>query len=217
MPHRPARTRRSKLPRILVVLAILALAVGWVVWYLKTPDGLTTSSDTAEGNGAVGQDVYVGMWAVGDEFDRTIHIDEISVDVESDAEVVVEPKVCAGGTVSVTTDATPFCPSLVDAEDVDFTEGDSIVLVVSASAPTTVHVGRLEVSFHDGIRWATDAAGIDGATLTFAQGTPGTVDPDGADSDSGPTERPEQDPDADKKKHKDKQQDQASADASVSP
>ncbi|KAA1416750.1 hypothetical protein F0U44_16255 [Nocardioides humilatus] len=200
MPHRPTRAKRSKLPRILTIVGIVLLAIGWVVWYLKTPDGLTTSSETAEGGGAVGQDVYVGMWAVSDEFDRTIHIDKIEVDVDSDADVSVEAKVCSGGTVSVTTDASPFCTSLVDAKDVDFTEGDSIVLVVSASAPTTVHIGQLEVSYHDGIRWATSEAGIEGATLTFAQGTPGEVDQGDINT---PTDRPEQDPDADSDDDKD--------------
>lgn len=203
MPRRPQPAKRSRLRWILALLAILALVVAWVVWYLKTPDGLSTSADTVEDAGAVGQDLYVGMWAVGDDFDRTIRIDEIEVPVDADADVTVTPKLCAGGTVSVTTDAASFCPELEDVDGADFEAGDSIVLVVNASAPTTVEIGRLEVSFHDGIRWATDDAGIAGATLTFAQGTPGTVEEDGTTGDQ-PTERPGQDDSTEKDKKGDR-------------
>lgn len=199
MPRRPAPAKRTKLGWILAVVAIFLLAVGWAVWFLRTPDGLPTSSRTAEGNGVVGQDVYVGMWAVGDDFDRTLHITDIQVGVEAEGDVSVEPQLCTGGTISVTSDASSFCTDLVDAEGADFTDGDSIVLVVRAAEPTTVKLGRLEVSYRDGIRWATQDAGLAGATLVFAEGDPGVVQNDSS-TDSGPTQRPGQDDKSDKGK-----------------
>jgi hypothetical protein len=203
MPRRSEPSKRTRLWWVLTVIGIFFLAVGWAIWFLRTPDGLPTSSRTAEGNGVVGQDLYVGMWAVGDDFDRTIRITDIKVAVEAEGDVTVEPKLCTGGTVSITSDASSFCTGLTDAEGADFTDGDSIVLVVTASQPTTVTLGRLEVSYRDGIRWATRDAGLAGATLVFAEGDPGVAD-DTSGTDNAPSERPGQDDKPGKEKDKDK-------------
>ena len=192
VPRRPRRAKRSKLWGIIAVVGILVLVVGWIIWFLRTPDGLPVSSRTADGTGVVDQDVYVGMFAVGDDFDRTLRISDITVPVDADGSVDVEPKICRGGTISVTSDAERFCDELDDPDGADFSEGDSIVLVVSASEPTEVTIGRIEISFRDGIRWGTKEAGLDGATLTFADHTPGTVEDD-VEPDDTTTERPGQD------------------------
>ena len=144
------------------------------------------------------------MFTVGEDFDRTIRISEITVDVTPDDDVEVTPLICRGGTVSFTTDADSFCPELDDVDDADFSSGDSIVLAVTASEPNVVDVGRLEISFRDGIRWGTKDAGIDGATLTFADHEPGTVDE--TEPEDTTTERPESDP-SDEKDNKDKKKD----------
>src|SRR5436190_3753806 len=163
VPRRRRRAKRSKVWRIVAVVGIVALVVGWVIWFLRTPDGLPTSSRTADGTGVVDQDVYVGMFAVGDDFDRTLRISDITVPVDSDGDVDVEPKICRGGTISVTSDAERFCGTLEDPDGADFSDGDSIVLVVSASEPAEATIGRIEISFRDGIRLATEEAGRDGA------------------------------------------------------
>lgn len=187
VPRRQRPAKRSKLWRILVVLAILAVAVGWAIWFVRTPDDLPTSSGTVEDAGVVDQGLYVGMFAVGDGFDRTLEISEVTVEVEADGDVEVQPQLCRGGTISVTTDAEKFCTELVDVEGADFSEGDSIVLLVSASEATEVEIGRIEISFREGIRWGTKEAGIEGATLTFADHTPGTVE----EPEDTTSERPE--------------------------
>jgi hypothetical protein len=206
MPRRRrVGAKRSKLWRVVAVVGIIVLAVGWVVWYLRTPDGLPTSTQSSEGTSVVDQEVYVGMFAVGDDFDRTLHISDISVDVQPDDGVEVTALICRGGSLSVTSDVDSFCPELDEPDGAEFSDGDSIVLAVTAAAPAEVEIGRIEISFRDGIRWGTKGAGLDGATLIFADHTPGTV-PDDGDSDDSTTERPEQDDkkDRDKNGNKDK-------------
>lgn len=200
--RRQQPAKRAKLWRIVIILWAVALAIAWLVWFLRTPADLPTERGRVNESGVVDQAIYVGMFAVGDDFDRTISISEVKVDVDAEGEVSVEPKICRGGTVSVTTDATPFCEELEDPDGADFSSGDSIVLVVSASEPTEVEIGRIEVSFRDGLRWGTKEAGLEGATLVFADHTPGTVEED--TEPDAPTERPEQDDRSDDKKDKKK-------------
>jgi len=188
VPRRSQPAKRARTWRFIAAAGVVILAVGWLIWFLRTPDDLPTSNRTAEGNGVVGQDVYVGMFAVGSRFDRTLVISEVKVDVKADGDVDVEPKICRGGTISVTTDATRFCSELEDPEGAEFSDGDSIVLVVSASAPDEVSIGRIEIFFREGIRWGNKEAGLKGATLTFADHTPGTVDEN--DDGDNTTERP---------------------------
>ena len=207
VPRRQKPEKRSKLWRIVVILATLAVAVGWLVWFLRTPDDLPTADGRVTESGVVDQTVYIGMFAVGDGFDRTIRISEISVDVSSDEDVEVTPLICQGGSLSFTTDADSFCPELDKPDDTDFSDGDSIVLAVTSSAATEVTIGRLEISFRDGIRWGTKEAGIEGATLTFADHDPGTVDETEPEPEDPNIERPEgDDPDksGDKKDNKDR-------------
>ncbi len=192
VPRRRRRAQQSKLWRIVAVVGVVVLVVGWAIWFLRTPDGLPISARTADGTGVVDQDIYVGMFAVGDDFDRTLRISEVKVPVEADGDVEVDAKICRGGTISVTSDAERFCDELDDPDGADFSEGDSIVLVVSASEPVDVTIGRIEISFRDGIRWGTKEGGLDGATLRFDDHTPGTVKDDDQ-SDDSTTPRPEQD------------------------
>ena len=192
VPRRQRPTNRSKLWRVLIILATLGLAIGWAIWFLRTPGDLPTEDRSAEGTGVVDQEVYVGMLAVGDDFDRTLRISEISVDVSPDDDVEVTPLICRDGSLSVTTDADSYCAALDEPDGADFSDGDSIVLAVSASAATEVEIGQIEISFREGIKWGTEPAGLEGATLTFAEHTPGTVEED-AEPEETTGERPGQD------------------------
>jgi hypothetical protein len=204
VPRRQQAEKRSKLWRIFIILATLGVAVGWLVWFLRTPEDLPTESGRVTDSGVVDQTVYVGMLAVGDDFDRTIRISEISVDVSPDDGVEVTPLICRGGSLSFTTDAESFCPELDEPEDAEFSSGDSIVLAVTSSTATEVEIGRIDVSFRDGVRWGTEEAGLEGATLTFVDHAPGTVEEETEPEDST-SERPEQaDPKDDKGKKKGK-------------
>lgn len=207
VPRRPRPEKRSRAWRILTIVAALLLVALWVVWYLRSPDDLPTSARTAEGKAVVGQEVYVGMLAVGDGFERTLHISDVTVEVETNGEVEVSPKLCPGGSLSVTTDASGWCPELEDVEGADLTAGDSIVLVVSAAEPAEVEIGRIEVSFREGIRSGTKAAGLEGASLTFAEHDPATVE-ETPDSEGELGERPggdDEEPNDDRRDKDDKQ------------
>lgn len=199
VPRRRQPEKRSKLWRLLVIAATVTVAVGWLIWFLRTPDDLPTSDESAEGSGVVDQVVYVGMLAVDDDFDRTIRISEVAVDVTPDDDVDVTPLICRDGSVSVTTDVDAFCPELDEPDGADFSEGDSIVLAVSTSAPAEVEIDRIEISFRDGIRWGTKEAGLEGASLTFADHTPGIVEEDTQPDDSS-GERPDQGDENDREK-----------------
>jgi hypothetical protein len=204
VPRRQQAEKRSQLWRIFIILATLGVAVGWLVWFLRTPEDLPTESGRVTDSRVVDQTVYVGMLAVGDDFDRTIRISEISVDVSPDDGVEVTPLICRGGSLSFTTDAESFCPELDEPEDAEFSSGDSIVLAVTSSTATEVEIGRIDVSFRDGVRWGTEEAGLEGATLTFVDHAPGTVEEETEPEDST-SERPEQaDPKDDKGKKKGK-------------
>lgn len=190
------------------MLGAVLLVVAWVIWFVRTPDDLPVSTRTSEGTGVVGQPVYVGMFATGDDFDRTLHISEVVLDVTPEDDVEVTPLICRNGSISVTTDADSYCESLDDPEGEEFHGGDSIVAAVSASAPTTVEIGRIEIAFREGIRWGTKPAGAAGATLDFAEHTPGTIQ-EGPEPDDSTTGRPEehQDSEDERDKKKDDQTD----------
>ena len=76
VPGAATREALHELWRIFVILATLGVAVGWLVWFLRTPEDLPTESGRVTDSGVVDQTVYVGMLAVGDDFDRTIRISE---------------------------------------------------------------------------------------------------------------------------------------------
>jgi|GEM_PF-1015715 len=213
VPRRQRPAKRSKIWRILAVLGALVLVAGWVAWFVLTPDDLPVTSDTVTERGVVDKTLYVGMFAVGDGFDRSITISEVAVDVESEGEVEVTPQICREGTISVTTDPSGSCAELVDTDDAEFRPGDSIIVAVTAAEPTTVTVGRLDVSFREGLHWGTKEAGLESATLTFADQTPPPVGDEAGTETEAPTERPGEDDDArkddgkgktDKKDDKDK-------------
>lgn len=203
VPRRQRPERRSKWWRLLVVLATLALAAGWLVWYLLTPEDLPTSEEVVEGSAVVDQVVYVGMFAPGSDFDRSLEISEISVDVSPADVADVTPMICRDGSLAVTADVDTFCPELDPPEDADFSDGDSIVLAVSSSLPTEIEIGRIEISFRDGIRWGTKEAGIAGATVSFLFHTPNPVEED-TGSESRDSDRPGEDEGSDREKRGDK-------------
>lgn len=208
VPRRQRPAKRSKIWRIAAILGALVLVAGWVLWFVRTPDDLPVTSDTVTERGVVDRTLYVGMFAVGDSFDRTIRISEVTVDVESEGDVEVTPQICRDGTISVTTDPIGSCTTLDDPEDAEFGPGDSIIVAVTAAEPTTVSIGRLKISFRDGLHWGTKEAGLANASLTFADHVPLPVEDD-LETENPPTERPEQsDPDDEKKKNKNKQKDE---------
>lgn len=198
VPRRPRPAERSRWWRVSAIVGVLALVVGWVLWYVRTPDELAITFRTATVSGVVAAPVYVGMFAAGDDFGRTLHVSEVVVSA-SDDDIAVTPLLCRGGTVGVTTDPAQFCDELIDPEGAELGGGDSILLEVSADAPTEVTIDRIEISFREGLRWGTEEAGLGSVTVTFADRPAPPVDGE-TESQFEPTERPDRDGDKDRKK-----------------
>ncbi len=147
----------------LVVAGVLLL--GWLLWFVRTPDDLPTEGRTATAAGVVGTPIYVGMFSPDPDFDRTLHLSKVTADHEPDLEIT--PLLCRAGTLGVTTEPEQFCSELLAIDGATLTAGDSIVLRVEAGQPVSATVGRIVVDFRDGMSWGAKPAGIDGAKVRF--------------------------------------------------
>ena len=207
VPRRQRPEKRSKLWRILVILATLAVAVGWLVWFLRTPDDLPTSTAIVEGRrgrrpgpstSACSPSATTSTGRSGSPRSRSTSTPDDERRGHAADLPRRQPQLHHRRRQLLPRARrrrrTPSSPS-----------GDSIVLVVTASEPTEVEIGRIEISFRDGIRWGTKEAGIDGATLTFADHEPGTVEED-TEPEDPTSERPEQDDPKDRDKDKKKKE-----------
>lgn len=203
VPRRRGPVRHRKLWTIAAIVGVLALVIGWAVWYLRTPDDLPTSSRRLDGSAVVGQPLYVAMFTAGQGFDRSIEITDVVVDVDSGTEAEVIPRLCRGGSPPVTTDVSAWCPDLSEIVGADLDIGDSIVLMVTVDEPADVTLGRLQLSFKEGLRSGSEEAGVAGASLSFAENDPGVPPPPEPDDGTMGSDRPGgQDKERDRKKDK---------------
>lgn len=145
--------RRSRAWLALWALPVAALvAVG--AWFATHPAPLPTSDEAVTVSTPVDVPVYIGVFA---PTGRTLDISEVRVRQSGDA--AVDVLVCRDGTVGVTTDPDTFCAALEDAAGAQLHPGDELLLRVSAAAPGPVSIDRVEVSYRDGLQWATEEAG----------------------------------------------------------
>jgi hypothetical protein len=144
----------------LAVWALVAAAVLAVtVWYVNSPTELPTSDRTISASTPVDQPVYVGVFAPGADFGRTLHLSGVKVHTTSNTEVSVVPLLCRGGTIGVTTDPESFCEELVNPEGESFTAGDDIVLEINSSEAAIAVIDRVRLGYRDGLQWGTHEAG----------------------------------------------------------
>lgn len=157
--------------RGIVAIVVLAL-LGLLTLYIKTPTPLPTSGRTVTAQGAAGQDLYIGMFAAGRDFDRTIRIRGVKVDAKASGRLAITPLLCRRGTVGVTTKPDEFCADLLDPEGERMVAGDSVVLRVRASEGVVAIVSRLQISYREDLRGGTSSAGYQRAIVTISgQGT----------------------------------------------
>lgn len=155
--------RRRAVRWVLVVVIALAL-VAVLAWYAAHPPPLATSEADRRASTPVDTPVYVGMFAAPS--DRTLDVDGVKVHATANTEVEVAPLLCRGGSPVVTSDPAAFCRELVAPEGNRLEPGDSLVVEVSAARPAVVVVDRLRVGYQDGIRAATQPAGVQYAIVT---------------------------------------------------
>jgi hypothetical protein len=155
---------RRRVVRWAVVGAlVLALAVV-VAWYSAHPPVLATSTDTRRASTPVDTPVYVGMYAAAR--DRTLSVDGVKVHATANTEVEVAPLLCKGGALVVTSDPEAFCRELVAPAGERLEPGDSVVVEVRADVPAVVVLDRVRIGYQEGIRAATQPAGVENAIVT---------------------------------------------------
>ncbi|GGO74619.1 hypothetical protein GCM10012276_22990 [Nocardioides deserti] len=155
--------RRRAVRWAVVGALVLALAVV-VAWYSAHPPALATSVDTRHASTPVDTPVYVGMYAAPS--DRTLSVDGVKVHATANTEVQVAPLLCKGGSLVVTSDPEAFCRELVTPAGERLEPGDSVVVEVKADVPAVVVLDRVRIGYQDGIRAATQQAGVENAIVT---------------------------------------------------
>lgn len=164
-PARPSPRRTA----IIAAACVGALALAWYVWFINTPPDLGTSSRTATGSTVVDRTLYVGMYAMPEDSDRDIRISGIKVSARSTVDLDIEPLLCRGASVGITSEPMRFCDELVNPEGQNLEAGDSVVLSVSAQEPGVARIDRIRIGFHEDLRSDTQEAGLAGATVTVSQ------------------------------------------------
>ena len=149
-----SRTRRGL---VLLWLVAIVVVVAFVAWYVTHPRALPTPDDPLEVSAPLGERVYVGVYDPAADDDRTLHLSEVSVDVEGEAVVAVQ--VCRGGAVSETTEPETFCSSLDEAASATIEPGDSLVLEILEDQAGEATIGPVQVSFREGVQWDTQPVG----------------------------------------------------------
>jgi hypothetical protein len=150
-------------PRVRALLGAgvvaLVLLVASVLWLRGTPDDLPVGDALVPASTPVDQPVYVGVFSAGTDFGRTLHLSGVKIHATSNTDVSIEPLLCRGGAVAVTTEPEAFCPVLVNPEGQDLGAGDSIVIQVLSDEPAVAVVDPVRLSFSENLQWATLPAG----------------------------------------------------------
>lgn len=160
--------RRPRARRLLAGLAVLGLVV-LALWYARTPPSLPVSDREVTAATPVGQPVYVGVFAPGRDFDRTLHLSGVKVHATSNTEVEVTPLLCREGAIGVTSSPEAFCAELENPESQPFGAGDTIVLMISGEDPGIAVLDRVRLGFRDGLRWDTLEAGSTAVVRVLAR------------------------------------------------
>ena len=157
---RPEQLRVRRSPSAWLLWLVLAVAVVALAgWYATHPNPLPTEETPVLASTPVGEPVYVGVLTPDADTDRSVHIRGIDVDPVGEMPVSVIGLVCQGGAVAVTSDPETFCTRLVEAEGASVGPGDVLVLRIVGELAGEVDLGRVQVSFREGLQWGTDDAG----------------------------------------------------------
>ena len=148
----PALTVRPRRHTRAVVGGTVAAALAALgVWYVNSPSDLPTSDEAVNASGTTDRPLYVGMFAPGSDFDRTLHLSGVKVHTTANTQVEVVPHLCLDGSVSVTTDPAAFCRELVNPEGRTLEAGDSIVLEVSSDETAIAVIDPIRLGFREGL------------------------------------------------------------------
>lgn len=150
--------RRSRWRTVTAALVIGALLVLLGAWWVTHPSDLPVREGHVTAVTTPGRAVYVGMVG-GSDVDRTLRLGGVHVVTEATVPVEVEPLLCRAGSVSVTSDAEPFCADLVDPTGEQLRPGDSLVVRLTGEEAGAAYVSRLVLTFRSGIQVGEQPAG----------------------------------------------------------
>lgn len=144
---------------------ILAILAGLLLfgWYATHPGDLHSDDSTVTESVKAGQTIYLALDS-GDD-DRTITVRNVEVHVDGPGKgavegVTIEALACSGGSLAVTTGQAPGCDGTeAKGEQIDFGEGEQLVIAITADHATELTVDQVEVSYRSGLQWATQQLG----------------------------------------------------------
>jgi hypothetical protein len=154
---RDLQVRRSRRGLVLLWLVVVVIAGAFGAWYVTHPRSLPTPDDPLEVSVPLGERIYVGVYDPAADDDRTLHLGEVSVEVQGEAVVAVQ--VCREGAISETTEPETFCSALEDAANATVEPGDSLVLEILEDQAGEATIGPVQVSFREGLQWDTQPVG----------------------------------------------------------
>lgn len=150
--------RRSRWRTVTAVLAVATVLVLLGSWWATHPSALPVRDGHVTAVTTPGRTVYVGM-VTGSEVEQTLRLGGVHVTTEATVPVEVEPLLCRGGSVSVTTEAAAFCSDLLDPTGEQLRPGDSLVVRVTAEEAGAAYVSRLTLAFRSGVQVGSQPAG----------------------------------------------------------
>ncbi|ANH40130.1 hypothetical protein I601_3726 [Nocardioides dokdonensis FR1436] len=141
-------------------LALLVASTALLAWWFVTnPPPLPSAEGHVTASTTAGRPVYVGVWTTPADFARTLDLAGVHLRADATVDVTLEPLLCRGGSIGVTTDPAPFCRELVDPAGATLRAGDSLIIKAEASEPGAVYVDLPTVAFREGPRWGHSRAG----------------------------------------------------------
>jgi predicted small integral membrane protein len=164
-PALSVRPQRQVRLAIGSIVAVLLAAL--VVWYVNSPSNLPTTEDTINAETTAGRPVYVGVFAAGSDFERSLRLSGVKVHTTANTQVDVVPHLCRNGSLAVTSEPGAFCGELVNPEGQTFESGDSIVLEVTGDETAIAVIDRVRLGFREGLQWGTREAGANRVIVTI--------------------------------------------------
>ena len=148
---------RTRFGLYLGVAMALAL-IGVAGWFMLHPSPLPTSDRTVEVRTPVGVPVYVAIYS-GTRTDRTIQLSSVHVNAPAESTAQVTAQVCAGGSLSVTTDPAGFCTRVSPASGTSLGPDDTLMLEIRSPTAGTLVLDDVQVSYREGLQWGTQPVG----------------------------------------------------------
>lgn len=143
------------------LVGLIALA-GIGAWWMTHPDGFAARGSLSEQT-PVARPLFVAVLGPSSDSGRTLELRDVGVSYSGPDGTDVTVLICRGGSIGTTTDASQFCPQLVEAKGETFHYGEMVteqlVLRVHAPLPGTVTVDGVDLTFRDGLQFGTVRVG----------------------------------------------------------